>query len=749
MDTVDPRIIEIALSRVGGFDFENFTQGFFAATMGVDYVPMGGFHDGGADGALDDRVFEADGGTQKFMQASTTAEPTTKIRSTVRRLREFGREPKSLIYATSQKLNLIDQIQENLSDELECRIVVRDAHYFQHQINGTPGALQSYKSYVAGAASYLDGIGAADTLNATNDLPAKTLCVFLGQELDRRRGKSELLDAVADSLILWALEDTDPDKGKFRSLEQIENQVLETLPSAKSYFKGVLKHRLDELTSKDVGGRKVNFHKKENGYCLPFETRTKIREENIDDESLKMMVSEVFRSRAAEDISLATDNSGLIEQCVEICHGVIHKSFHAQGLEIALFLENDEGSDSNLPTIKDILDQIISDRKIVGEEAGLVAQACLKILRGTYYSSAKIERKYLRKLSRTYVLLFMLKNEPRVVEYFRSMTSNFILYVGSDLIVRALSEHMLSNDDQMTKNALKLLRASGSKLILTDKTLDEVWHHLRTTHFEFVNNYQEIQNFMTLPLASQISKILIRAFFYAKIERASHKKGPFGWANYLGQFITASEISRDSARDELREYLVNEFGFEFEDEKTLLDGVDPEELDALTEQILKSRNNPGREEASEEILCRNAAVMVLRIYQQRRSKGERNGGNPYGFKTWWLTQQTRIQNATGKLVSDKGSRYMMRPEFILHYLAAIPSAKSIQGSYDKIFPSMLGVKLGNRMEEAAFKEIISKARAVYDEVDDSRARVMLAKASSQLQSDFIKRYDDVSYREEA
>lgn len=744
MDTVDPRVIEIALSRVGGTDFENFAQGFFAATLGADYVPMGGFHDGGADGALDDRLFEA-AGTQKFMQASISAEPKAKIRKTLKRLREFGRDPKSLMYATSQKLTFIDQIQEELSDELDCRIVIRDGHYFQHQINGTPGALQAYKSYVAGAASYLDGVGAADTIRAIQGLPAKTLCVFLGQELDRRRGKSDLLEAVADSLILWSLEGTDPDKGVFLTLEEIEARVIEALPSAKTFFKGVLPNRISELISKDDGGRKVNFHKKENGYCLPFETRKRIREENVEDEALKLQVSEIFRNRASENTSLATDNSILIEQCIAICHDVIHKSYHAQGLEIALFLEREEGSDSDLPSINDVLDQAISERGLVGKDAGLIAQVCLSILRGTYYNSTKEERRYLRKLSRTYVLLFMLKNEPRVVEYFRNMTSNFNLYVGADLIVGALSEHLLSKNDQMTNNALKLLKAAGSRLILTDKTLDEVWHHFRTTHLEFVNNYQDVQNYMTFPLASQIDRILIRAFFYAKIERASRKKGPFGWANYLGQFLTVTEIARDTARDELREYLIHEFGFTFEDEMAMLSDIDPEQLNELAATIKKTRNKKGRDESSEEILCRNAALTVLRVYQRRKIEGERSGGNPYGFKTWWLTQQTRVQNATGPLVAKEGSRYMMRPEFVLHFLAALPSTKAVQTSYDRIFPTILGVKLGNRMDESAFKKIISKAREVYDDVDHSRAKVLLAKASAQLQSDFLKRYEDSSF----
>lgn len=69
MDAVDPRVIEIALSRAGGANFENFAQGFFAAMLGADYVPLGGTHDDGADGALAGAIFEV-ATTDRFMQAS-------------------------------------------------------------------------------------------------------------------------------------------------------------------------------------------------------------------------------------------------------------------------------------------------------------------------------------------------------------------------------------------------------------------------------------------------------------------------------------------------------------------------------------------------------------------------------------------------------------------------------------------------------------------------------------------------------
>lgn len=739
METVDTRVIEIALSRVSGHDFENFAQGFFASTLGVDYVPMGGSHDGGADGAFSNKTFEI-AETQKFLQASVTADPKTKIRQTIRRLREFGRKPSRLIYATNQKLALLDQLEESMSEEMQCSVVIRDGNYFQHQINGSPGSLQAYKTYVHGAASFLDHIGSADTVQSVDGLPAKTLCVFIGQELDQRRGKTELLESVTDSLILWSLEETDPDKNAFLTIEEIKTRVIETLPSAKMFFKGVLKNRLNNLVSKgDGGARKINFHKKKQGYCLPYETRKRIREENIEDENLLLQVSDVFRTRALEYFSTQPDNHRIIQPCVEVCHDVVHKSFHAQGLEMAVFVESEEGADFDMPSIANLIDQCVHGRGLTGEDAGLIVQGCISVLKGTYYSSTKTERRYLRKLSRTYILLFMLKNEPRVVEYFRNMTSDFNLYVGADLIVRCLSEHLLKPQDQMTKNALKLLKASGSKLILTDKTLDEVWHHFKTTHWEFINNYQEIQDYMTPLLASQIEKILIRAFFYSKLEK-SQKGGAFSWQRFIGQFMTVAEISSTSARDELREYLINEFDFVFEDEDTLLLGIDPKELEELTKSIKNKRNKIGRDDDTEEILSRNSALTVLKIYERRVANGERSGGNPYGFKTWWLTQQTRVQNATKSLVSKHSGRYMMRPEFILHFLAAIPSSKEVQDSYDQIFPSMLGVKLANRMDETAFKKIIGKAKAAYDEVDESRTKVLLAKASAKLQSDFLKGY---------
>lgn len=739
LQTIDHRLVDIALERVGGVDFEKFVQSFFSAVMGFSYVPLGGIHDGGADGLIADSLFEDETQT-RFLQASVTPDTKTKVRHTLKRLREYGRTPKSLIYCTSKTAGPIDVLESDLSDELDCRITIRDAQYFTHQINNSPQTIQAFSSYLSPSVSFLSDTGSAALIQSTDELPARTLCVFVGQELERRRGQTQLLEAVTDSLIIWALEGTDPDKRVFKTRDEIEERVINAMPSAKTFFRGVLDTRLEELRTKSGDGRRVNFHPKENGFCLPYETRELIKSENVGDEALRIDVSEVFRKRAEQEIVDRSNNRELIEIAVSVCHSAIHKTFLGQGLELSLFL-SDEADENELPSVESYIDQAIEESGLKGKDAGIVSLAALNILRQAFYSSSRKERVYLGKLSRTYVLMFLLKNEPRIVEYLRSMSSHFVLYVGSDILVRSLSEHLLPKEDQMTKNALSTVRSAGSKLILTDKALDEVWHHLKVSHYEYINNFQEIAQFMNFDLAKQINKILIRSYFYARLENQAAKRPPFSWDRYISQFCTVKELGNQSSRDELREYLINEFKMVFETSEEMEAGLDLNERDNLTERILEVRGKTDRAQDSEKTLSRNAATTALRIYQQRKLNDERAGANPFGYKTWWMTQQTRIRNATGELVAKNRSRYMLRPEFILHFLSMMPSSSDMETSYTEVFPSILGVRLGNRMDESAFRTVIKKAKDVFDQMDDSRAKVVLSNETAKLQSDFFKKYD--------
>ena len=188
-----------------------------------------------------------------FYQVTVQADHRAKIRHTIRRLREFGREPKRLHYITSRTIPAIDQEQEELSEELDVAIIIRDKKWIVANINKAPETIAAFNSYLAPHVAFLREIGAPTYAGHLDSKSVRSLCVFLGQEVDRRRGNTQLLEAVTDSLILWSLEGTNPDEGKFLTRDQILAKIEETLPSAKHFIRGILNTRLEHLARKEGG----------------------------------------------------------------------------------------------------------------------------------------------------------------------------------------------------------------------------------------------------------------------------------------------------------------------------------------------------------------------------------------------------------------------------------------------------------------------------------------------------------------
>ena len=62
--------------------------------------------------------------------------------------------------------------------------------------------------------------------------------------------------------------------------------------------------------------------------------------------------------------------------------------------------------------------------------------------------------------------------------------------------------------------------------------------------------------------------------------------------------------------------------------------------------------------------------MVYATYAQRHIHKESGIYDGFGFRTWWLTKETTILSMTGALVQGEGGTpYIMRPEFILNFIA--------------------------------------------------------------------------------
>src|SRR2546422_7314461 len=225
-------LVEVAFDRSAGTAFERFVHAFYPPLAGVNFVPLGGVHDGGADALQAPSSLWGDSDPGIFYQASIQRDHRAKIKDTVQRLREFGRKPTALIYVTAQRIPKTDAEERLLSIETGVAVRIRDRVYIAAHINDSPETRNAFRTHMGPYLDLLKKIGAAQLISQSQHVRSPAIYVFLSQEVERRGGDLRLSEAVGDSLILWVLEGTDPDQGKFKTRAEIVYGIAKELPFA-------------------------------------------------------------------------------------------------------------------------------------------------------------------------------------------------------------------------------------------------------------------------------------------------------------------------------------------------------------------------------------------------------------------------------------------------------------------------------------------------------------------------------------
>lgn len=722
----------VALSEANGTDFEKFCQCFLAALEGANFVPLGGTHDGGADGFAESSLFELENRADHFYQFTVQADHRSKIRKTAIRLKNFGRTLRAITYMTSRDISHIDVEEDDLSDELNTRVRIRDRKYITTHLNDSTGTQAAFKIYLEHYLARYTKPGAATIIPNAARVQDPSVYVFLEQEVENRLGNADLIRTISDSLILWSLSDTDPDKNIFMTRENILEKILSTVPWAKQFINSTLDSRLIALASKqNTSGREVRWHRKEGLYCLPFETRKLVSQENTRDLNIKLDVIGELRNIAIKN---GCDDFKSIELACELSIRTIELFFEKEGLKFSHFLNSHDEEFSSNNTISDRIDEVFEEKRINQQQYKALWPIVTAQLRQVFFYSTERQREYLYHLSRTYILLFSLQAEPRIIEYFQGMTSSFKLYVGSDIIIRALSERYLSTEDQQTRNMLTLAHAYGVKLMLSEPILEEIYTHLQGTNYEFVNHMAEIEPYINIDYARHSPKILIRTYFYAK-----EKSLCSGWKTFMGQFLSYQNlwgkgIGGKEGREELREYLTTQFHLEYISKEEIEEAISIQNATELANKLVD--NGEKRENFD---LAYNDALMVLGVYGLRKRNKETTKVTEYGYQTWWLTQETRIQKYTAELVMENGAKYILRPEFLLNYFALCPNKQDVLQTYRNIFPTAIGIQMGHRLNEQVFHKILGKVTE-WKELEDGRRTSRIQRLGDRLKTDQIRKY---------
>ncbi len=128
---------------------------------------------------------------------------------------------------TNQEVKKQDKLIDALFDEVKKPIRIWDLRWLSSRVNTNQGTLNAFHTFVE---SYFHEFSAAGKSYVVGDLVNDPrLFVFLRQQWDHDKENAKLDDVLADTLILFALEGTDPDKGIFKTRDEINMTIAKSI----------------------------------------------------------------------------------------------------------------------------------------------------------------------------------------------------------------------------------------------------------------------------------------------------------------------------------------------------------------------------------------------------------------------------------------------------------------------------------------------------------------------------------------
>lgn len=716
---VDKDAFEHAITKIeDGNIFEVFANDFLAAVLGYEFIPVGRTKDKGVDAFR--HIFSRKENEKQIFQISTELDHVGKIKGTIEKLKENEIEFNRLLYATNRKINNSEAFVDEIFDQTGIHLTIFDIRWFTSNSNLSEKTIKAYQIFVD---TYLHQYSKPGQYQTVANLDSDSrLYVFLGQQFDSNRADLKLDDLLADTLILYSLEGTDPDKGIFKTTEEIKVGIKKYLKFDPQLLEDKISERLEALTNKP---RKIKFHSKEKAYCLPYETRIEIEQRNLKDE----LLFKDFYAQTQDTIrKYFVDTDVRVRDVEVLITRVFNKIFLRQGLEFSNFVLKGDSQSVIEQNLNDVISLAVDESNVVVNNKEKVKTALHLAIRDIVYNGTLKQRKFLKSLSNTYLMMFLLQWEPKLSVYFQTLASQLKVFVDNSIIIPALSEYYLAPGNRRHWNLLIGAKKAGISMFINETLLDELVAHIKMVSNKYYAMFHELEDFYLNDEFELlfIDEIMIRAYFYAK------RKGQVKDFDKLIDNFVNPQLK--TVKEDLITYLKEIFGITFISNKAWDIKVDEDEKAKLSENL--SHKKAADHKKTADIKAQNDAEMILAIYFLRARNGETSSSGIFGYKTWWLSKDTSTYKAVVKCFGhDKYpvSCYI-RPDFIYNYIALKPTSDEIDGAYNEIFPTMLGVNLSYHMPREVSQAVQEKIKEFHDK-PSVRVKQTLKQLSDRLKSD--------------
>ena len=564
---------------------------------------------------------------------------------------------------------------DDFTQQYKKPITIYDGNWLASHVNDSEATIRAFHVFIDSYLHKFNRPGESYVLANLEGDPR--LYVFLRQQWEEHRADLELDKVLVDTLILFALEDTDPEKGILLTRGEILDRIKQCVKFDPRMLHSLIDDRLKALSKKP---RRINHHMMEDAFCLQFEERVAIQNRNLNDAALY----ETFRSDTATRVAKYFLGESISESvCLGLIEESLHTLFHEQGLEFADFVLHRSGQDAFDKSLPDIVSKIVdkSAKPISNKQA--VKTDMLVAIRDMVYNGTQSQKTFLNRLSHTYMMLFLLQCDPKLATYFGSLASKLRLYVCTSIIIPALTEQFLEQQNRRYTNLLLGARQTGVQLLINEAILRELGAHFKMIRNVYRDYYEGNEDLYTNEVEIlYIDEIMIRAYFYTRM-RGQVKT----FDDFIGYFVSPSMINLDN---DLVEWLKSEFGIEYATNASIGVTLKEAEIHQVKDELVKQKYSTRGVEAK----ARVDAETILTIYALRERDNELGTGDIWGYRTWWLSSDVTTQRAAKVVFGDKyGNGCYMRPDFLYNYIALAPSKGEIDAAFRDLFPTLLGVNL--------------------------------------------------------
>ena len=426
----DTRDIRFVLKKISdGFLFESLIQELLSIIIGVEFRPHGGIGDKGIDGL--EHCLSPHGVKRNIYQLSIQATSRAKVKSSLKKLSDNSIEFDYFTYITNQTISDIEKLELDLQTDYEKSVRLYDINWLTNQFFKNDNTLRLYNSFVD---KYVHEFASrpAGEFAIMDSVSDPRIYVFLRQQFDSKRGTHNLFELLADSLILFSLEDTDPEKGKFKNRSEISDTIKSILPSTSRQVLNILDSRLETLSRKP---RQINWHKDREGYVLPYETRRKIRDSRISDNAL---YSDFFGSVEERLLARLKGVEIKVHDLNLLIYNSLRECFKSQGLAFSNFISGKTSQSSTRANLYSIVKRVVDESRLLLNNPERIVSALFGTIRNILYKGTAAETEFLRRLANTYMMLFLLQADPEVARYFASLAGKLRIFVGNSILVPRL-----------------------------------------------------------------------------------------------------------------------------------------------------------------------------------------------------------------------------------------------------------------------------------------------------------------------